>query len=346
MKFSDLASRYRSLLKPKPSRRSRTEPLYRYQGGCDAVWSGLFVEKNGDISPCCESRQFESLRIGNLNEMEFADIWRSEKIEKLREHSRNGYMPCPHCTVDVWRNMRPDKSYRSGPANLQDFHIIQIEPSTFCNGRCYMCPLDETDQTEINYEALIEALKPLNPKLVNLVGGEVFLARNIDSFLSWLYQASDRGRKFALAMISNGAISKSGIDELVQFFSAFDITFLGTTSEIEKAVSGLSLDRKIDFMKSLIQARNEYDYQGREGLKVGMLFTVTPSSFHQIPDVVPLAENLGAERLVFGFDHYVTAFMAQYPALVERVRKDLVKVVGQERELEVHSRALEAMKLL
>ena len=255
-------------------------------------------------------------------------------------------MPCPYCTVDVWRNMRPDKSYRAEPANLQDIDMIQIEPSEFCSGRCYMCRLDETDTTEINYEALIEAMKPLNPTHVNLVGGEVFLAHNMDSFLSWLYQASDRGRKFDLVMISNGAIPKSRIDELVRFFSAFDVTFLGTTSEIEKAVSGLSLDRKIDFMKSLIQARNEYDYQGREGPKVGMFFTITPSSFHQIPDVIPLAENLGAERLVFNLDYYVTAFMAQYPALVERVRKDLVKVIAQERELEIHNGALEVMKLL
>jgi MoaA/NifB/PqqE/SkfB family radical SAM enzyme len=209
-----------------------------------------------------------------------------------------------------------------------------------------MCRLDETDTTEINYEALIEALKQLNPTHVNLVGGEAFLAHNIDSFLSWLYEASDWGRRFDLVMISNGAIPKSRIDELVQFFSSFDITFLGTTSEIEKAVSGLSLDRKIDFMKSLIQARNEYDYQGREGLKVGMFFTITPSSFHQIPDVIPLVESLGAERLVFNFDYYVTAFMAHYPAMVEQVRKDLAEVVGQKRELEIHSRALEVMKLL
>ena len=328
--------------------RLEEEELFEYEGGCDAIWTAVLIKSNGDVYPCCYS-QIPALKLGNIREMQFEDIWLSNRAEQLREYSRADFMPCPSCLAPQWRKVQtefniPDKLFRSKPTNLHDIVRIQAEPSQFCSGRCIMCELDVTDKAEIDYEVLAAIIKQANPRLIHLVGGEVFCAPNIDSFLSWLYDFSEQ-TKSRIAMISNGAIPKKRITELVDFYYDFKATFLGTTREIEKAVSGLDLDRKIDFVKSLIQVRNKNRLKEQALQAVDIVFTIVPTNFHQIPDIVGFAEDIGADHLFFNFDYFLREFINRYPSLFEQVRHNLEKAIQRPRKIRINTLILRELGL-
>jgi len=321
------------------------------EGCCDAVSRACLVKSNGDVYPCCFSAQWDFMKLGNLREMEFEELWRSRRAEELRECSRRGKMPCPSCLVPRWRNIQPRNPVGNPvpgkqTCGLADIVMMQIEPSTFCNGRCYMCVLDVTDKTEIDYPKIIRAMQQMSLRSVNLVGGEVFFAPRIDPFLAWLYETDQKTKRLGLSMTSNGAIPESRIAELVSYYTSFDVTFLGTTPEIEKAVSGLNYERKLAFMKRLVKARHEHDYQGRPRLRLGISLTIVPTNFHQIPDAITLAGELGVDFLNYNYDGIVVQFIHSFPKIANQVREGLRQKLQQPQPFHIVTEPLKGLQLL
>ncbi len=325
------------------------EKVYSYEGGCDAVWRGCLIRSNGDVFPCCFSWRWESMRLGNLHHADFEQIWHSPRAQQLREYSRHGRMPCPQCLVPHWRKIPAQEGPRAASGSLRtplaDLALMQLEPSPFCNGRCYMCALDVTDKREVDYGRLRRALEKLHLRNLNLVGGEAFFAPTIEPFLAWLYGRVQTGL-LTLSMTSNGALPKRRIEEIVRSFVGFDVTFLGTTPDIEQAVSGLNFGAKIEFLKALVQARNAFDFQDRPRLRLGINFTVVPTNFHQIPQIIELAEELGVDYLNYNYDGFVHQLMAAFPKLAQQVSSRLERTLQKSRNLEVNTAPLVSLQLI
>lgn len=78
---------------------------------CNQPWQRMIVARDGKVFPCCSDwdRTYE---IGDANTTALKDIWKSDKMEALRDINRQGRMdevdPCKNCFVTssyTWRAM-------------------------------------------------------------------------------------------------------------------------------------------------------------------------------------------------------------------------------------------------
>lgn len=64
---------------------------------CYDPWKFIYIAYNGDVYPCCASR---TLRMGNLYEQDFTEIWNSENYRELRASvNSNPVEVCRYCAL-------------------------------------------------------------------------------------------------------------------------------------------------------------------------------------------------------------------------------------------------------
>jgi MoaA/NifB/PqqE/SkfB family radical SAM enzyme len=57
-----------------------TENKHRKKSICPAPWRHIFIQSNGDVSPCCEI----NAGFGNINKNDFLEIWNGEQFNDFR----------------------------------------------------------------------------------------------------------------------------------------------------------------------------------------------------------------------------------------------------------------------
>ncbi len=66
---------------------------------CAWPWTGAYVAANGDVVPCCVVADSDVVKMGNVFEEGFAEIWNGEAYRTLRAQIRDGTPPafCQNC---------------------------------------------------------------------------------------------------------------------------------------------------------------------------------------------------------------------------------------------------------
>jgi radical SAM protein with 4Fe4S-binding SPASM domain len=79
---------------------------------CQAPWTGLMVESDGQCKVCC----FESPYVGNLNDQSFAEIWNSPGVQELRRQFLDDDPPlgCRRCFIFMQSQAREEQFVRGG----------------------------------------------------------------------------------------------------------------------------------------------------------------------------------------------------------------------------------------
>jgi radical SAM protein with 4Fe4S-binding SPASM domain len=69
---------------------------------CPWAWKSAYIAANGDVVPCCVVADADVVKMGNVFEQDFKDIWNSEAYQELRERISTHDLPdyCKHCYVD------------------------------------------------------------------------------------------------------------------------------------------------------------------------------------------------------------------------------------------------------
>ncbi len=69
---------------------------------CPWPWISAYIAVNGDVVPCCNLADSNTIKMGNLFEKNFSDIWNSKEYRMLRERIRTHDIPefCKSCYVD------------------------------------------------------------------------------------------------------------------------------------------------------------------------------------------------------------------------------------------------------
>ena len=77
---------------------------------CAWPWGSLTVLPNGDVTPCCKSREV----VGSLVQSSVEEVWNGEKLMSIREGISQGKFPMKACIACYYRN-QPAKMghYRS-----------------------------------------------------------------------------------------------------------------------------------------------------------------------------------------------------------------------------------------
>ncbi len=79
----------------KSNRFSREHP-------CRCTWESTYIAANGDVIPCSVIADAEIVKMGNVFETDFKDIWNSQPYQTLRTQIANHDLPdhCKHCYLD------------------------------------------------------------------------------------------------------------------------------------------------------------------------------------------------------------------------------------------------------
>jgi len=81
-----------------PLRVSRANFLSRKKP-CSWPWTSAYVASNGDVVPCCIVADSNTVRMGNLFEQPFSEIWNGPAYRRLRAQIRSHQLPtfCHNC---------------------------------------------------------------------------------------------------------------------------------------------------------------------------------------------------------------------------------------------------------
>src|SRR3990170_925652 len=179
--------------------------------------------------------------------------------------------------------------------------FVQIEITTKCNLRCRYCERSK-DDANIDSDMPLDFFNSIIGQLryptqcVNLVGlGEPLLHPEI---FSMIHVAKKKG--FEVSLIDNFtlidrdkslALVNSGLDFL---YVSFDSVSKNTFEEIR---TGACFEKVVENIKLFVKTKKE-----AKAKKPDFLFksTISQSNFAEIPQLIRLAEDLGADGINFG----------------------------------------------
>ena len=86
---------------------------YSKANRCAWPWQSSYIAANGDVVPCCQIADSSVVKMGNVFDEPFADIWNNDKYQELRRRIASGDIPhyCFSCygmkPVAASTNQRP-----------------------------------------------------------------------------------------------------------------------------------------------------------------------------------------------------------------------------------------------
>ena len=80
-----------------------SDDKYSRQRKCNWPWKSAYIASNGDVVPCCILADSDTVKMGNVFEQDFKEIWNSESYQTLRKQIRDHELPqfCKNCYQDA-----------------------------------------------------------------------------------------------------------------------------------------------------------------------------------------------------------------------------------------------------
>jgi len=178
------------------------------------------------------------------------------------------------------------------------WRLLQIESAMACNLRCVMCPWTEirekTENRGIMTEQVWEAIRPHLPQVGSTDftgGGEPLLQPRL---VKWAAEANEAGCETGI--LTNGLLlTKDKAEELIE--TGLDwlcVSMDGADAETyEKIRRGSDFDRVCENLANVAELR-----RGRTP-KTMINFVIMNLNFHQIDEMVDLAQHLGVDQVNF-----------------------------------------------
>lgn len=297
---------------------------------CTEYWKRMHVFVDGNVYPCCYSKQFTS-SMGNVNDSSLKEIWNSEAAQKHRQNMIDGNydeMCWEWCPILKSGSLSEDKlQVTQGPeafvANQElcnseiSQRKVQLQsvpqyhrfvPSLKCNLRCIMCFQDRKDTRELP-AAYFDDLAAWYQytETINLQGGEPFCC---DACLRLLEEMDfETHPQIRFRVITNATLITDGVIEKMRrakFLSVLVSVNAATPETYKEIMKGARWDKTMKNIQRLVDFRDSLD----EPFTIGLSFVVMQSNVNDLPhypdlgkrfrvnpNVVPLRFDPGGENL-------------------------------------------------
>lgn len=188
-----------------------------------------------------------------------------------------------------------------------------------CNLKCSMCPQynNETfqdvvahcDEMSINeLRTVVDDIATFKP-IVIVSGGELFLHKSWHEFLSHI-----KRRRLFCSIGTNGTMLEKHADKIVEMGIDDVSVSIDGPEEIHDAIRGVpgTYARAVDGVKRVMELRAG---SGTAKPVINVIFTITPSNYKHLSQVVTEMESLGVDKLRVGHLNFLTqqAYDAQMP---------------------------------
>ncbi|MCF3627978.1 radical SAM/SPASM domain-containing protein [Thalassospiraceae bacterium LMO-SO8] len=197
---------------------------------------------------------------------------------------------------------------RFGLRSIEDFHFfpkqISIEPTSSCNARCYMCPVEEWERDhllmpQLIFDKILEDLKPYASWLERVtlpIIGEPLIDKKLEDKIQAL-----KGIGIKLVDLTSNAslMTRARAASLINAgLDAIDYSIDGATKETFEAIrKRLNFEKCVENIESFIEVRNEL----KPDLRIRVRMTVTEANIGELQAFKDFwSKRLGPQDVVYG----------------------------------------------
>lgn len=289
---------------------------------CPQVWDGFYINRHGDVYPCCVQKP---RAVGNIIEHSLREILNGPLMIRARETSLNGTLPCySDCTLLDKENL-----VRYDPISmLADYSLVKRLHVSFgeaCNIKCEMCshPIRHAkNPIFLDPEVVIRNVDigPIRDFVIQ--GGEPLY---ISQCLDYMKYLEDNGKKYTI--LTNGLlIDESMAERLATNAKAVSISLNGATKETHERVNGGSDFGKV--LSNITRLRRFREDLGTRLIIYGRM-TITPDNVHEVPLFIATYTKLGFDRINFGFVRKtISKYLSAHPEPFNGLRREVASALS------------------
>jgi radical SAM protein with 4Fe4S-binding SPASM domain len=280
---------------------------------CAIPWTHLEIQSNGNITPCCKTKE---LILGNIKNTTLEEAFQTDKLKNLRNELLSGKKPsaCQNCwkveekkltSIRMHNIKRLKKEFLTRYLDTPQISTLDIKFNNTCNFKCRICgPVssalfaqeehkfrgtqlvvqDNWGESENFTNQIITHLP--NIKNIDMYGGEPFLVKKFEKVLK-LAVNNDHARNIRLHYNSNGSIWPEQFLPYWHHFKLVDIHFsidaIGDQFELQRGGNWYKVEENILKLKSL----------GLPNLSISIMPTISIMNVYYIDQVYDWATKHG-----------------------------------------------------
>ena len=280
---------------------------------CAIPWTHLEIKSNGNITPCCKTKE---LILGNIKNTTLEEAFQTDKLKNLRNELLSGKKPsaCQNCwkieekkltSIRMHNIKRLKKEFLTRYLDTPQISTLDIKFNNTCNFKCRICgPVssalfaqeehkfrgtqlvvqDNWGESENFTNQIITHLP--NIKNIDMYGGEPFLVKKFEKVLK-LAVNNNHARNIRLHYNSNGSIWPEQFLPYWHHFKLVDIHFsidaIGDQFELQRGGNWYKVEENILKLKSL----------GLPNLSISIMPTISIMNVYYIDQVYDWATKHG-----------------------------------------------------
>lgn len=283
---------------------------------CPYPWTSLYLNYDGEISPCCFHYSFANIR----DNKSLQEIWNGKEARCLRDRWATGNLkrtPCENCSGlnankkykypirhigsmpsgDYTENaMRNFKEFSAKATFLQSMPVeVLYVPSTLCNIDCIHCcqpRYDKTQRTCMSTDLILQFYKTFGFMAVRhlLSGGEPLGLSSVYDLLDQMPQ--EQKQVSELVVLTNGLLLKRKWDNISGFNRySFEMSIASLRSEIYERIHRKA---KFDVMISALEFINKI--KQNNPVKLIRIMALMKSNYPDLAEIVPMAKKYGFDE--------------------------------------------------
>ncbi len=326
------------------------------QNFCILPWTGLEVQPNGTVKPCCmykDTLKKENGQEYKIQREEFQEIWNSEELATIRKRFLSGTQPrgCHRC----WMEEMSGKASKRVRDNAKYKHLINdeiiwkdsapryldLKLGNICNLKCRICSpqysskwiseqrkYDIIDKDIKFYERLdwpeksevfwknVESLIPVLEHL-DFTGGEPFMIKEHLDLLDKIIKQG-HAHKISLHYNTNGTqLPLNALDNIFPHFKYVDVHF-----SIDGTGKQFEYQRHPAKWDQVLKNLKVWKTYESEKLDLSICHTVNVFNVFYLPEFIDWTNNFGM-KLYLNTLHEPTHYnISVLPSFLKEVVKD------------------------
>jgi MoaA/NifB/PqqE/SkfB family radical SAM enzyme len=303
---------------------------------CPKLWDSVYIDQFGAVFTCCHS---QPMAFGNLYKTNLRTIWQKNLwLRVFRWLARHKALYCAlGCTLlsQAEKDNVPHKS----PA-LPHPTVARICHGELCNLACVMCWQNHKDKRMISNAVLQQGLDWEHVTDIELFGGEILAMKEAKAFFTWVTQ--EQGKKANL--ITNGVlINDEWARNLVLGSDWVAISVNAATQAVHEKINvGSRFPRVLDNIRRLVRFKRELN----SPITIIYKFTITVDNVHEIAAAIPVAAELGVDKITYGYEETVPAYLRAHPDLKVDLQRQLEAQLAAGLPIEIERVRLEYLGVL
>ena len=258
---------------------------------CEYVFGAVFIDRDGDVYPCCHKLP---VAYGNIYAQTLAEVLASPRVREQQERSRSGRLSCfGGCNLLTYRS-------KHGPAppaapSYPRIRKLTLSLGWFCNIDCVMCPQDHAERNFLAVETLARQVDWASVDEIICEGGEPLAAPTARRL--WEHLAS-LGKK--VNFVTNGLVVTPRTAAQMALHSdyiyiSFNAASPETYARVARGGSWSRLLRNVRMIQNARRAANS-------ALVIIGHFTIVAENLAELPDFLDFAAEIGVDIVNFGYN--------------------------------------------